>query len=44
MASLDGRVVRDIVTSWVVTLPAAAGMSMIFFFILKAVRGNVAAS
>jgi phosphate/sulfate permease len=40
MASLNVRVVRDIVTSWVVTLPAGAGMSIIFFYILKAVFEN----
>ncbi len=37
MESLNPRVVRDIVTSWVVTLPAGAGLSIVFFFILKAI-------
>ncbi len=34
--SLNPRVIRDIIASWVVTLPAGAGMAMIFFFIIKA--------
>ena len=41
MESLNKRVVRDIVTSWVVTLPAGAGMSIVFYFIIKAVMTTV---
>jgi PiT family inorganic phosphate transporter len=41
MESLNRRVVRDIVTSWVVTLPAGAGLSIVFFFIIKAVLGGL---
>ncbi len=42
MESLNRRVVRDIVTSWVVTLPAGAGMSIVFFFVIKGVFGVIA--
>jgi PiT family inorganic phosphate transporter len=35
MESLNRRVVRDIVASWVVTLPAGAGLSIVFFFVIK---------
>ena len=35
--SLNPRVVRDIFTSWIVTLPAGAGMSIVFFLIIKTV-------
>jgi len=41
MESLNRRVVRDIVTSWVVTLPAGAGMSIVFYFIIKTVLTTV---
>jgi len=41
MASLNPRVVRDIFTSWVVTLPAGAGMAIIFFYIIKTIFGTV---
>lgn len=41
MESLNRRVVRDIVTSWVVTLPAGAGLSIVFFFVIKAVLGGI---
>ncbi|RUO75614.1 inorganic phosphate transporter [Pseudidiomarina taiwanensis] len=37
IAALNLGVVRNIVVSWVVTLPAGAVMSIIFFFILKAI-------
>ena len=37
IAALNLGVVRNIVVSWVVTLPAGAGLSIIFFFILKAI-------
>jgi phosphate/sulfate permease len=42
MESLNRRVVRDIVTSWLVTLPAGAGMSIVFFFVIKGVFGVIA--
>ncbi len=35
--SLNPRVIREIVTAWVVTLPAGAGLSIIFFFIIKTI-------
>ncbi len=35
MAALDTRVINKIFLSWIVTLPAGALMSIIFFFILK---------
>jgi len=37
IAALNLGVVRNIVVSWVVTLPAGAIMSIIFFFILKGI-------
>ena len=43
MASLNTRVVRDIFISWVVTLPAGAGMAIIFFYIIKAIFGTIGA-
>ncbi|MGX5914990.1 inorganic phosphate transporter [Aliidiomarina sp. Khilg15.8] len=39
IAALNLNVVRNIVVSWVVTLPAGAGMSIVFFFALKAAFG-----
>ena len=36
IAALNLGVIRNIVVSWVVTLPAGAGLSIIFFFALKA--------
>lgn len=39
IAALNLGVVRNIVVSWVVTLPAGAIMSIIFFFIIKAAFG-----
>lgn len=39
IAALNLGVVRNIVVSWVVTLPAGAIMSIIFFYILKAIFG-----
>lgn len=41
IAALNLGVVRNIVVSWVVTLPAGAIMSIIFFYILKASFGVV---
>jgi PiT family inorganic phosphate transporter len=37
IAAINMNVVRNIVVSWVITLPAGAGLSIIFFFILKAI-------
>jgi PiT family inorganic phosphate transporter len=34
VAALNGKVLRNIVVSWVVTLPAGAGFSILFFFAL----------
>jgi PiT family inorganic phosphate transporter len=39
VAALNAKVIRNIVVSWVVTLPAGAGFSIIIFFILKAIFG-----
>jgi len=37
IGALNLRVVRDIVVSWVVTLPAGAFLTILFFFIFKAI-------
>jgi len=37
VAALNGRVIRNIVISWVVTLPAGAILSILFFFTLKTI-------
>ncbi len=37
VASLDLRVVRDIVSSWVITLPVSAGLAITVYYILKAI-------
>lgn len=39
MAALDTRVINKIFLSWLVTLPAGALMSIIFFFMLKGIFG-----
>ena len=39
MAALDTRVISRIFLSWIVTLPAGALMSILFFFALKGVFG-----
>jgi len=39
MAALDTRVINRIFLSWIVTLPAGALMSILFFFALKGVFG-----
>ncbi|WP_094752647.1 inorganic phosphate transporter [Psychromonas sp. CD1] len=39
IAALNLGVIRNIVISWVVTLPIGAGLSIIFFYILKAFFG-----
>ncbi len=37
VGAIDFRVVRSIVVSWLVTLPAGAALAVLFFFILRAV-------
>jgi PiT family inorganic phosphate transporter len=37
VAALNGKVVKSIIVSWIVTLPAGATLSIIFFFALKAI-------
>ena len=37
IAAINMSVVRNIVVSWVVTLPVGAGLSIIFFWIMKAI-------
>ena len=37
--ALDLRVVGAIIASWVVTLPAGAGLAIVFFYILSAIFG-----
>ena len=39
LAAVDLRVIRDIVASWLITLPAGAIMAIIFFFTLKGIFG-----
>jgi len=39
IAAIDLRVVRNIFTSWIVTLPAGAILSMVFYFLLKGLLG-----
>jgi PiT family inorganic phosphate transporter len=34
VAALNGKVIRSIIISWIVTLPAGASLSIMFFFIL----------
>jgi PiT family inorganic phosphate transporter len=40
VAAVDLRVIRDIVASWVITLPAGAVMAIVFFFTLKGIFGT----
>ena len=40
IGALDLRVIRDIVASWLITLPAGAVMAMLFFFALKGMFGT----
>ena len=40
VGALDLRVIRDIVMSWLITLPAGAVMAMLFFFALKGMFGT----
>ncbi|MBU3004126.1 inorganic phosphate transporter [Paraglaciecola arctica] len=37
IAAINLSVVRNIVVSWVITLPAGAGLSIIFFFMIKGI-------
>ena len=39
LAAVDLRVVRDVVISWVITLPAGAIMAILFYFALKGMFG-----
>ena len=39
LAAVDLRVIRDIVGSWLITIPAGAVMAMLFFFALKGMFG-----
>ena len=42
--SLNLRVIRDIFTSWIVTLPAGAGMSIVFFLIIRTLFNSFGAA
>jgi PiT family inorganic phosphate transporter len=42
LGALDLRVLRDIVISWVITIPAGALLAMFFFFTLKGMFGTSA--
>ncbi len=37
MSALNLRTIRDIVISWVITIPVGAGLAIIFFYIFKAI-------
>jgi PiT family inorganic phosphate transporter len=39
VGALDLRVIRDIIMSWLITLPAGAILAMLFFFTLKGIFG-----
>ena len=39
IAALNLRVIGSIFLSWIVTLPAGAGLAILFFFIFKAIFG-----
>lgn len=39
IGALNLRIIRTIFMSWVITLPAGAGLAILFFFILKAIFG-----
>jgi PiT family inorganic phosphate transporter len=39
LAALDTRVINKIFLSWLITLPAGAIMSIVFFFIIKSLFG-----
>jgi PiT family inorganic phosphate transporter len=40
LGALDLRVIRDIVISWIITIPAGAILAMFFFFTLKGMFGT----
>lgn len=40
IASLNLRVIRNIFMSWLITLPVGAGLSILFFFLLRAALGS----
>lgn len=40
IGALDLRVIRDIVVSWIITVPAGAVLAMLFFFTLKGIFGG----
>ena len=44
IGSLNPRVIRDIFTSWIVTLPAGAGMSIVFFLIIRTMFNSFGAA
>jgi PiT family inorganic phosphate transporter len=39
MTALNLRVIGTIAVSWLITLPAGAGLSILFFFMLKGMFG-----
>jgi phosphate/sulfate permease len=39
IGALNLNTVRDIIISWIVTIPAGAGLAILFFYILKAIFG-----
>lgn len=40
ISAIDLKVVRNIFASWIITIPAGASLSIVFFFILKAIFGS----
>ena len=40
LAAVDLRVIRDILAAWLISIPAGAGMAMLFFFALKGIFGS----
>jgi len=40
IGALNTRVIGSILMSWLITLPAGAGLAVLFFYVLKAVFGN----
>ena len=39
IGALNLNTIRDIILSWIVTIPAGAGMAILFFYILRAIFG-----
>ena len=37
IGALNLRTVRDVVVSWVVTIPAGAGLAIVFYYILASI-------